>query len=132
MSELSERNKMMVERVRASPQDSRLLLLTTTGARTGERRTVPLIHMADGDTIVVAAGGGGSPTNPGWYHNVVANPSVTVEVGTDTFDGTASVASGAERERLWGLIAEKMPITLEHQQKVKRQIPVVVLQRGRV
>jgi deazaflavin-dependent oxidoreductase (nitroreductase family) len=131
MSELSERNKMMVERVRANPGDSRLLLLTTTGARSGERRTVPLIHMADGSTIVVAAGGGGSPRNPGWYHNVVANPKVTVEVGPEKFDGTATVVEGGDRERLWGLIAEKMPITLEHQQKVRRQIPVVVLRRSR-
>jgi len=130
MSEQVERNRQMVERVRANPQDSRLLLLTTIGAKTGQPRTVPLIPLPDGDRIVVAAGGGGSPKNPDWYHNVVANPCVTVEFGAEKFEGTATVVSGAERERLWSLIGERIPITLEHQAKVDRQIPVIVLQRS--
>jgi deazaflavin-dependent oxidoreductase (nitroreductase family) len=106
-----------------------MLLLHTTGARTGQERVNPLVYTTDGDDLVVVASKGGAPTNPDWYHNLVANPDVTVEVGTDTMPVRARVADGAERERLWSRQVEVMPGFAEYQAKTSRTIPVVVLER---
>ena len=106
-----------------------LLLLTTTGAKTGRRRTAPLAYTRDGDHYVVIASRAGSPRHPDWFHNLVANPTVTVEVGAETFEARARVAEGKERERLYALQAEQMPQFAEYQQRTSRQIPVVVLER---
>jgi deazaflavin-dependent oxidoreductase (nitroreductase family) len=103
---------------------SRLLLLTTSGARTGQARTAPMMYLTDGDRLVVFASNIGSEQHPGWYHNLVAHPAVTVEVGGDRFDATAIVTRGEERERLWGLF----PFP-EHQERTRRQIPVIALER---
>ena len=107
-----------------------LLLLTTTGARSGQPRTVPLLYTRDGDRIVVIASKGGEPTNPAWYHNLVAHPEVTVEVGGETFQSRASVAEGTERERLFNQMAEKMPGFADYQRNTARQIPVILLTRS--
>ena len=106
-----------------------LLLLTTTGAKSGQQRVSPLVYTTDGDHIVIIASKGGAPTNPDWYHNVVANPVVTVELPGDTFQARATVAEGAERERLYNAQAALMPGFAEYQEKTTRQIPVVVLER---
>jgi deazaflavin-dependent oxidoreductase (nitroreductase family) len=106
-----------------------MLLLHTTGARTGQERVNPLVYTTDGDDLVVVASKGGAPTNPDWFHNLVANPDVTVEVGTDTMPVRARVADGAERERLWSRQVEVMPGFAEYQAKTSRTIPVVVLER---
>jgi deazaflavin-dependent oxidoreductase (nitroreductase family) len=106
-----------------------MLLLHTTGARTGKERVNPLVYTTDGDDLVVVASKGGAPTNPDWYHNLLANPDVTVEVGTDTMPVRARVAEGAERERLWSHQVEVMPGFAEYQAKTSRTIPVVVLER---
>jgi deazaflavin-dependent oxidoreductase (nitroreductase family) len=106
-----------------------MLLLHTTGARTGKERVNPLVYTTDGDDLVVVASKGGAPTNPDWYHNLLANPDVTVEVGTDTMPVRARVAEGAERERLWSHQVEVMPGFAEYQAKTCRTIPVVVLER---
>src|SRR5215218_6340352 len=78
-----------------------LLLLTTTGARTGLPRVVPLVYTRDGEDLVIIASKGGAPTNPDWYHNLVANPEVTIELGTEKFQARATVAEEPERTRLY-------------------------------
>jgi deazaflavin-dependent oxidoreductase (nitroreductase family) len=106
-----------------------LLLLTTTGTKSGQQRVSPLVYTTDGDRIVIIASKGGAPTNPDWFRNVVANPVVTVELPGDTFQARATVAEGAERQRLYDAQAALIPAFAEYQQKTTRQIPVVVLER---
>jgi deazaflavin-dependent oxidoreductase (nitroreductase family) len=106
-----------------------LLLLTTTGARTGRQLTSPLAYTRDGDKYVVIASKGGAPTNPDWYHNLVATPQVRVEVGAESFEARARVTEGEERERLFAAQAALMPGFADYQTKTTRQIPVVVLER---
>jgi deazaflavin-dependent oxidoreductase (nitroreductase family) len=107
-----------------------LLLLTTTGAKSGQPRTTPLAYTTDGDRLVVIASKGGAPTNPDWYHNLVANPEATVELGADKFQVRVSVPQGQERERLYNQMAAQMPGFAEYQKNTTRQIPVVVLERA--
>jgi deazaflavin-dependent oxidoreductase (nitroreductase family) len=106
-----------------------LLLLTTTGAKSGAQRTTPLVYTRDGDRHVIIASKGGAPTHPAWFLNLRKNPDVTIEVGTEKFDATASIADGAEHDRLYAQHAEMMPQFNEYQQKTSRRIPVVVLER---
>ena len=110
-------------------QDATLALLTTTGARTGERRTVPLGRLeVDGKTVVVASAMG-APKNPGWYHNIRHDPAVTVEVGTDKFRAMAAIPDGDEYEKLWAHVVELAPGYGDYQARTTRRIPVVVLHR---
>jgi deazaflavin-dependent oxidoreductase (nitroreductase family) len=106
-----------------------MMLLTTTGAKSGQPRTTPLVHTRSGDDLVIIASKGGDPKHPAWYHNLVANPTVEVEVGTDRYSATARVAEGDEREALWKAQAALMPNFDEYQEKTTRQIPVIVLER---
>jgi deazaflavin-dependent oxidoreductase (nitroreductase family) len=106
-----------------------LVLLTTTGAKSGRRRTVPVVYTTDGDSIVVIASKGGSPTSPDWYHNMVAHPEVTVELANETFEGRARVAEEPERERLYRAQAALMPNFAEYEKATTRKIPVVVIDR---
>ena len=108
---------------------SALLLLTTTGAKTGLARTTPVAYARDGEHYTVIASKGGAPTHPAWYLNLVANPIVTVEVGAETFKASASVPAGAERRRLYDAQAALMPGFAEYEKGTEREIPVVVLQR---
>ena len=106
-----------------------LLLLNTVGARSGEPRTTPLGWLRIDGRLVVVASNVGAPQHPAWYHNLVKNPQVTVELGAETFAATARTATGAERERLWeGAVAQHSFFT-DHQAKTQRQIPRVVLER---
>ncbi len=98
-----------------------LLLLTTTGARSGQRRTTPMMYIPDGDRLLVIASNAGAPAHPDWYRNLVAHSGVTVEVGTETFNATAIVAEGSERQRLWSRVVELYPFFTEHQAKTFRQ-----------
>jgi deazaflavin-dependent oxidoreductase (nitroreductase family) len=107
-----------------------LLLLTSTGAKSGEARTTPVVYLRDGGHLVIFASKAGAPTNPAWYHNLLANPSAAVEVGTETVQVNASVAAGEERERLYALQSERFPQFVEYARKTTREIPVVVLQRA--
>ena len=110
--------------------DSRpLRLLTTIGAKSGQRRTNTMLYIPDNDRLLVIASNVGAPAHPAWYHNLVAHPEVTVEVRNETFDATAVVTQGAERERLWTRIVERYPFFTEHQAKTTRQIPVIALSR---
>lgn len=106
-----------------------LLLLTTTGAKSGQPRIAPLAYSTDGDRYVVAASKGGAPSNPDWYFNVVANPIVTIEVGDEKFQARATIADGAERDRLYAAHAELMPGFAEYETKTTRRIPIVLLER---
>ena len=104
-----------------------LLLLTTTGARSGEERTSPLGYLRDGDRLLLAASAAGAPKNPDWFHNVRVHPEVTVELGTGTFRATASVPGSTERDALWDKVTAAMPGYAEYQKQTDRVIPVVVL-----
>jgi deazaflavin-dependent oxidoreductase (nitroreductase family) len=106
-----------------------LLLLTTTGAKSGRPRTAPLAYTTDGDRLIVIASKGGAPTHPDWYHNLIANPDVTVELGTETFPARASVPDGEERDRLFAQMAAQRPRFADYQRNTTRRIPVVVLER---
>jgi deazaflavin-dependent oxidoreductase (nitroreductase family) len=106
-----------------------LLLLTTTGAKSGQRRTTPLVYMPDGDRMIIFATKAGAPTNPDWYHNLVAHPQVTVEVGTETFEAVSVVITGEERNRLYAQQAAKNPGFAEYETKTTRLIPVIALKR---
>lgn len=106
-----------------------LLLLTTTGAKTGQRHTTPVTHTRDFSRYVVIAAKQGAPSNPDWFHNLVANPEVTVEVGDETFRAIARVAEGEERRRLFDQMAAARPNFIEYQSRTSRQLPVVVLER---
>jgi deazaflavin-dependent oxidoreductase (nitroreductase family) len=106
-----------------------LLLLTTTGARTGQRRAVPLTYLPDGDRYLVTAGNAGADSHPAWYHNLAANPDVTVEVGTEAFKAVAVIADEAERRSLYELFAAAYPQAAGYQAQTTRPIPVVILTR---
>jgi deazaflavin-dependent oxidoreductase (nitroreductase family) len=106
-----------------------LLLLSTTGAKSGERRTTPVVYLPEGEQMVIFASKAGAPTNPAWYHNLLANPTATVEVGTETVDVNAVVAEGEERDRLFERQAAVMPQFNEYARQTTREIPVIVLER---
>jgi deazaflavin-dependent oxidoreductase (nitroreductase family) len=106
-----------------------MLLLTTTGARSGERRTTPVVYLPDGERMVIFASKAGAPTNPAWYHNLLANPAVTVEVGSQAIDANAVVTEGEERDRLFDRQAALHPQFAEYAHKTTRQIPVIALER---
>lgn len=108
-------------------EGSPLLLLQTTGAKTGRTRVKPLVYRRDGDRLVVFGTKGGSPTHPEWFYNVRANPRVTVEVGSDRFEADARVALPDERDRLWRLQTQDVPVFADYQKKTDRTIPVVIL-----
>ena len=129
-------NKQIIEEFRANGGETfgvfkgrPLLLLTTTGAKSGESRTTPLVYSKDGDRVVIIASMGGAPKHPAWYLNLAANPGVTVELGTEKFAATASSAEGTERDRLYAQQAEMMPAFNQYEQKTTRRIPVVLLER---
>ena len=104
-----------------------VLLLTTTGRRTGKERTLPVGYIRDGDAYVVVASNGGLPSHPAWYHNLTAQPRSSIEVGGSRVAVQAATADGAERERLWARIVERYPNFIKYQERVTRELPVVVL-----
>lgn len=117
-------------KVASMPPGAQLLLLTTTGARSGQPHTVPLGYRPDGDDLIVIASNNGAPKPPAWYHNLVANPETTVEVGTARYQAQSTTAIGAERERLVALLAREMPFLADHEQRAGREIPIVILGRS--
>ena len=136
MSDQNTYNRQLIEEFRANrgksggPMEGRpLLLLTTTGAKSGQLRTTPMMYIPDGDRLLVIASNAGAPVHPDWYRNLVAHPEVTVEVGNEIFEAIAIVAEGQERQRLWTRVVELYPFFTDHQAKVTRQIPVIVLER---
>ncbi len=133
MSSIRNYNHEVIETFRANggkvPGRNNLLLLTTTGAKSGQPRVAPLAYSTDGDRLVVLASKGGAPTNPDWYFNLLANPIVTVEVGSERYQARAIVAEGQERERLFAHHVELMPGFGDYQRNTTRQIPVIILER---
>jgi len=136
MTNPDDYNRQVIEEFRANGgkvggpwEHTPLLLLTTTGAKSGERRITPMGYMPDGDRLIVFASAGGAPTHPGWYHNLLAHPEVTVEVGTETFDALAAVTEDSQRDRLWTKGVKLYPSLAEHQAKTTRQTPVIALSR---
>ena len=136
MSELNDFNQRVISEFRANQgkvggqmANIPLLLLTTTGAKTGRTLIKPLAYTRDGERLVVIASFAGAPKHPAWYNNLVANPVATVEIGSERFQVRATVTAGEERQRLFDSQAKQMPIFAEYQKKTTRQIPVVVLTR---
>ena len=133
---MNEFNRAVIEEFRAHGgkvggpfEGAPILLLTSTGAKSGERRTTPVAYLPDGERMVIFASKAGAPTHPAWYHNLLADPSATVEVGTETFEVDARVSTGEERDRLFNRQAGIYPQFAEYEQKTTRQIPVVALTR---
>ena len=106
-----------------------VLILTTTGAKSGEPRTTVVVYTRDGDRLVIAASKSGAPTNPGWFYNLEADPIVTIEVDKESFQARATVTEGAERKRLWDSHAELHPSFNDYLAKTDRIIPVISLER---
>lgn len=136
MSDWNERNQKIIEEFRANEgkvggyfENTPLLLLHTTGAKTGKERVNPVATIKDNGRLVIIASKGGAPTNPDWYHNLVANPIVGVEYGTEEFKARATVTSEPERSELYEKMAEKNPGFKEYEEKTDRTIPVVTLTR---
>ena len=130
-------NRALIEDLRANggkpsggPFKGRdVLILTTTGAKSGVPRENPLVYTRDGSQIVVVASKGGAPTHPAWYHNLVAHPKVKVELGGETFEAKANVATDAEYERLYKRHADINPSFHDYRARTTRKIPVVLLER---
>src|SRR5262245_26133761 len=122
--DMREHNRRLIEEFRdgGAARSRQLLLLTTTGARTGRRYTTPMMYVRDGDRLLVIASNAGAPKHPDWYRNLVANPRVTVEVGDETYPATAVVTTGAERDSLWTKICDGYPFFRDHQAAISRQI----------
>lgn len=129
---MREANRRTIEQFRAGGaiegmHRERLLLLTTVGRRSRERRTTPMMFHRDGEHVYVIASNIGAPAHPDWYLNLAADPDVTVEIGDDTYDATATPLSGDERGRVWADIKTRYPFFAEHETKTERVIPVVEL-----
>jgi deazaflavin-dependent oxidoreductase (nitroreductase family) len=136
MTEPSSWNRKIIEEFHANAgevggyfEGATVLLLTSTGARSGRSHTTPLVYLPDGDRYVVIASKGGAPENPDWYYNLLANPRATIEVGTDRFDVTATEVKGDERDRLYARQVERRPSFGEYVHKTSRRIPVIALDR---
>ena len=106
-----------------------ILLLTSTGRKTGQSRTTPVVFFRDKASFVVVASNGGAASNPAWYHNLMAERKATIEVKGEKIQVKASEATGKERERLWKMITEKADQFGQYQAKTERQIPVMMLKR---
>jgi len=141
LTEFNDWNRKVIDEFRTNGgkvggvfEGATILLLHSKGAKTQEQRINPLAYVRDGGRFVVIASRGGAPTNPDWYHNIVANPELTVEVGTETFRVHATIAEEPERTRLYNKMVEVLPASVsktfdEYRHKVKRKIPVIVLTR---
>ena len=134
MSEANERNKKIIDEFRANGgkvggrfEGKTLLLLHTKGAKSGQERVNPVAYVRDGERLVIVASKGGAPTNPDWYYNLIANPLVTVEVGTEKFQARPTVAEEPERTRLYDQMVAMMPGFDDYRRKTTRVIPVIVL-----
>jgi deazaflavin-dependent oxidoreductase (nitroreductase family) len=134
MPEVNDWNAAIIAEFRANEgrvggqfQGAPLLLLHTTGAKSGQERVNPMMYQQVGGSYAVFASKAGAPTNPDWYHNLLAHPSVTAEIGTQTVQLTARVAEGAEREQIWDAQKQAYPGFAEYEAKTDRQIPVVIL-----
>ena len=125
-------NAALIEEFRAAGRrlgERPLLLLTTTGARSGAARVTPMMYVRDGDRLLVIASNAGAPRHPDWSHNLVADPHVPVEVDGERWTGTAAPLTGAEHDAAWERIVAGYPFFADHAAKAGRRIPVVALTR---
>lgn len=134
MNDMLDFNAKVIEEFRANDgrvggpfEGASLLLLTTTGARSGTPYTTPLMYRTDGDRYVIFASKAGAPTHPAWYHNLRAHPDATIELGGEKIAVTASDAAGEDRDRLYAAQASESPQFAEYQANTDRVIPVVLL-----
>jgi deazaflavin-dependent oxidoreductase (nitroreductase family) len=133
--DMAETNRRVIEQFRAGGEidgmhRDRLLLLTTTGRRSGKPRTTPMMFHREGDRLLVIASNVGAPRHPDWYLNLVADPNVTIEIGDERYPAVATPATGEDYDRLWAIITENYPFFADHQAKTERTIPVVDLRRA--
>jgi deazaflavin-dependent oxidoreductase (nitroreductase family) len=117
-------------RVSGAFEGTPILLLTSTGARSGEQRTAPVAYLRDGERLIVFASKAGAPENPAWYHNVTADPQVTVEVGNETLSMRAQELHGEERDLLFAQQVQALPQFGEYAKRTVRTIPVIALTRA--
>ena len=134
---MNKKNQQVIEEFRAnagvvtvSPPRGPILILHSKGARTGRECVTPLMYLKDGERYVVFASMGGAPRNPAWYHNLVANPDATIEVGSDILAVTARVTQNDERDQLFARQSSDYPQFAYYQRKTKRIIPVIALERS--
>jgi deazaflavin-dependent oxidoreductase (nitroreductase family) len=134
---MSDFNTQVIEEFRANAgkvagpfEGAAMVLLTTTGAKSGQPRTTPLVYLPHGDQVIIFASKAGAPTNPDWYHNLIAHPTVTVEIGTDTYEATAVEITSEERNRLFAAMVAVMPGFKGYEESTTRVIPVIDLQRN--
>ena len=132
--DIADINRRVIEQFRAGGEiegmhRDRIVLLTTTGARTGQRRTTPMMFHRDGGRLLVVASNVGAPKHPDWYRNLVADPRVTVEAGDETYPAVATILEGPERARAWSMLKESYPFFANHEASTERIIPVVALSR---
>jgi deazaflavin-dependent oxidoreductase (nitroreductase family) len=136
MPDQNDRNRQVIEEFRTNGgkvggyfADKDLFLVTTTGAKSGQPRIIPLAYIPDGERLITFASKAGAPTHPDWYYNLLAHPEITVEVGNETFQAKATIATGEEYQRLDALARKLVPTHAEYQARTTRQIPLVVIER---
>lgn len=133
MNKWEERNVPVIEAFRAQGGKvngwGSLILVTTKGAKTGQTRVIPLMHVPYGDTVLAVGSKGGAVKDPDWYHNLLAHPDVTVEVGEEKYEATARLMSGEERAKAFAKAIEVFPPFEDYQKKAPREIPVFILER---
>ncbi len=132
MATFTDRNGPIIEKFRANAGkvdgwSMPLLLLTTTGAKSGTLRINPVAYRPGDGALYIFASKGGAPTHPAWYHNLLANPDVTVEVGADSYEATATPLEASERDVVWAAQAAEHPNFADYQEKTERTIPVVAI-----
>lgn len=135
MTEPNDWNAKIIEEFRANEgrvggqfAGAPLLLLHSIGARSGKARVNPMMYQAVGDAYAVFASKGGAPSNPDWYHNLIANPDATIEVGTRTVPVRARIADDVERDTIWEAQKQRYPGFADYEASTTRQIPVVILE----
>lgn len=106
-----------------------MILITTTGAKSGEKTTTPLVYLPDGDRMVIFASMAGAPNNPAWYHNIKAHKDIVVDIGQGEFEAEALEVTGEERDALYNTQKTRMPAFAEYEQKTTRKIPVIAITR---
>ena len=133
--DIRERNARVIEEFRANAgtvggpwEGATMLLLHTTGAKSGQPRVNPLVYLPDGERYVIIASKGGAPDDPQWYRNLLANPDVEIEVGTETVPVRAREITGPERDELYARQVERRPAFAEYEQRTQRKIPVIALE----
>jgi len=136
MSEMNEMNKRVIEEFRTNEgkvggffESATLLLLHTTGAKSGKEYINPLMTLKDGDRYVIVASAAGAQNHPDWYYNIIANPEAGVELGTETFRARATDTEEPERTELYATVSARYPNFIEYQDKADRVIPVLTLER---